>query len=535
MGHLVKVYISSGSHLIFWLTILLVETILKYLSSSIVDGSDSTADVLIHCCNGVLPTHRLVLASISTTLLSIFKQDNWDEPISLLLKDYTIEQVSEFFLSFFHQGISKKFSQLANMLGVKEGFNMKHEDLEKVSSLNGKAMQENNQEGSRDIVYPENIFKEEINDDNDPDYVNHDNLFEMKLDEEIYNGESDASPKENKRKKRKRKKHSEVNSDEAPVKYESEARKYFVDDEEDPKSCVCKLCSKTFTNKAISMRRHLMFIHPDVYKTLKKVANIDRVDYDKKYGQYYTVIEDNPGRVSCNLCNSAISKSNINRHIMQKHKIYKDGEAPKQVLCSYCGKVFRDNWHRIEHEELIHQKLKRHVCTFCGERFSYQKFLDEHLQQHCDEDNAHLFPFVCSICGRKFMQKSSLDSHKCEASYQCSECGLYFSQKNYLKLHEKTCYLFSHCRDAIRTLTCTKCNIKFSTYQRMKQHCLQSTTCTLLERKPFQCEVCKKFFTTEKRYTIHLRVHTGEKPYKCDLCLQKFKFQFRLTNHKCLQ
>ena len=63
--------------------------ILKYLRSLLEDGNDTNADVFIHCSNGVLPTHRLVLASISRMLLTVFKQDTWDEPIVIILPHFT--------------------------------------------------------------------------------------------------------------------------------------------------------------------------------------------------------------------------------------------------------------------------------------------------------------------------------------------------------------------------------------------------------------------------------------------------------------
>ena len=528
----------------------------------------STADVFIQCKNGVIPTHRLVLASISHMMLSIFKQDSWDEPITVLLNDYSVEQVDKYFMDFFKFGFkNNEYSPLATILGVKETLSsrkVKNEDVEKGQLTNGTGKHENQKENlSHSPSYLVDVKLKEENSESDCA----DEDFVPKFDEEYDQQDSDFSANETKevkekrpRKIKKEKKKKDIddpsekkkkkqyyiqrkkeldNTDEGGGStYVSEARQYFIEDEEDPKSAICKICSRSFSKNSSRMRKHLMFMHTDIYKTLKPVTSKNHVskrhDAKKKYGQYYTEIEDNPNRVRCTLCNGAFSSANINRHINQKHNIYKEGEAPKQVLCSFCGKVFRDNWHRMEHEALIHQKLKRHVCSFCGESFSYQKFLDEHLQKHIDETNADLFPFVCSICGRKFMKKNSLDSHDCEARFQCNECGIFFSQKHNLKTHEKTCYLFSHCREAIRNLTCTECNITFSNYQKMKQHCLQSTTCTLLGRKPFQCNDCKKFFTSEKRLTIHMRVHTGEKPYQCNICQQKFKFQFRLSNHKCL-
>ena len=69
--------------------------ILDYLNSSLLEGGNFNADVLIHCSNGVIPTHRLVLASISKMFLSIFKQNTWDELITVLIPNVTKEELTE--------------------------------------------------------------------------------------------------------------------------------------------------------------------------------------------------------------------------------------------------------------------------------------------------------------------------------------------------------------------------------------------------------------------------------------------------------
>ena len=68
--------------------------ILNFLRSSLLmDGADPSADVFIHCNNGIIPTHRLVLASMSKMLLSIFRPDTWDEQIVIMLPDFSTRDV----------------------------------------------------------------------------------------------------------------------------------------------------------------------------------------------------------------------------------------------------------------------------------------------------------------------------------------------------------------------------------------------------------------------------------------------------------
>ena len=518
-------------------------------------------------------------------LLSIFKQDTWDEPIAIMIADYTVEDIIDYFDDFYKNGFhSERFIPLKNILGIHEFSSMKHEDLEKITNDN---FIENNiikeKENTGEIREEENskLKDEEIDVD-----LNNDETYELMSD----NGDSDIEIEAVDIKKR-----SKVAKNEQKDQYytdvpdqahlvkcsfcntiitknniarhiermhnkkkrkernkTSEARQYFDNNESNSK-CICKLCTVEIVNKASRLVSHLRNKHTHVFNTLK-IRKMTVADQDpKKYSQYYSEIPHDPSKYYCTLCNSAITRDNIKRHIKNMHNKFEDGETPNNVLCSFCGKVFRDKWHRDLHEDAKHKKIYRHICSFCGKGFISKYNLNEHMSKHSNQihtsnadgngEKANLsqeFPYVCSKCGKQFMTNGGLNKHVCDGSegpYQCKEvgCNLRFYSSDLLKRHTKVCNLFSHCREAIQTLTCTKCNIKFSTYRSMKIHCLQSTTCTLLEKKRFQCNTCSKFFTTEKRLTIHLRVHTGEMPFQCNLCLKKFKFKHRLNNHKCLQ
>ena len=72
-------------------------------------------------------------------LLSIFKQDTWDEPIVLLLMDFSIQDILKYFEELFQSGSLKEMNlELEETLAINKEFIIKHEDLEKLPTNHAK-------------------------------------------------------------------------------------------------------------------------------------------------------------------------------------------------------------------------------------------------------------------------------------------------------------------------------------------------------------------------------------------------------------
>ena len=73
---------------------------------------------------------------------------------------------------------------------------------------------------------------------------------------------------------------------------------------------------------------------------------------------------------------------------------------------------------------------------------------------------------------------------------------------------------------------CEHCQKWFSQLWNLKKHVRTHT-----KEKPYQCEHCQKCFAAQSNLKRHIRIHTKEKPYQCEHCQKSFAQSKCLVNH----
>ena len=73
------------------------------------------------------------------------------------------------------------------------------------------------------------------------------------------------------------------------------------------------------------------------------------------------------------------------------------------------------------------------------------------------------------------------------------------------------------CEGTIKSFSCTRCEMHFTSLEKFTSHCETHKTAT-----KNKCHVCMKTFTLKSNLRRHLRRHRGERPVKCNVCDKSF-------------
>ncbi|XP_023954989.2 zinc finger protein 189 [Bicyclus anynana] len=145
----------------------------------------------------------------------------------------------------------------------------------------------------------------------------------------------------------------------------------------------------------------------------------------------------------------------------------------------------------------------------------------------------------CDICGLQFVDANILRMHKCLihniednshhtiTRYDCHLCSKNFKMRGSLMVHLRVAHYGFASNNNSET------NIDTENKDTNGNHLSDVKPADLDRRdgKQWQCDVCRKCFTTKYFLKKHKRLHTGETPYACTQCNKTFTFQQSYHKH----
>lgn len=309
----------------------------------------------------------------------------------------------------------------------------------------------------------------------------------------------------------------------------------------------CDLCGKRFVRKNF-LNAHLK-IHAGIKAKKPErreypCQTCDKILMTRSSLQMHTRIHTGEKPFPCIYCNKAFpTKPRLLNHI-RVHT----GEKPYN--CDVCNKAFAELG-TLRRHKIIHTGLKPYKCNQCDRAFADKSALNSHVRMHTGEKQ-----HACEVCGKMFWTGTNLrqhaKTHKKRTVFECGVCRKEILGKDNLTAHlgeheqeqrvasqaladtmmaaqqmmEKVTVVVQDAEEPDKPFQCDVCQKFFKTKKTLQKH---STTHD--EEKRFECEVCLKRFSRKSYLVTHATIHTGEKPYPCTECGKEFRDRSSMRRH----
>ena len=125
------------------------------------------------------------------------------------------------------------------------------------------------------------------------------------------------------------------------------------------------------------------------------------------------------------------SQKTLITHLKAVHNDFENG---LKFGCAVCGKRFL-KLSSLEDHQVRHESVRHFACMYCPKRCAIKQDLDRHLRSHSGEAS-----LVCQYCSREFVHRTTYINHVRrhigERPYHCRPCGKQFGTLNILKKHQ---------------------------------------------------------------------------------------------------
>ncbi|XP_057689282.1 zinc finger protein 79 [Corythoichthys intestinalis] len=152
---------------------------------------------------------------------------------------------------------------------------------------------------------------------------------------------------------------------------------------------------------------------------------------------------------------------------------------------------------------------------------------DDEDPDELDNEPTNSGDHVCSVCGLRlpsnFKLQDHMNLHTGARPYCCAECGKRFSQ-----IHNYRAHLRTHGQSKAERPHCRICLVSFASHESLEHHLLSKH----LEDKFYECDLCKRVFTTLKACEHHVELHRTMPELVCEKCGRHFTQARSLRRHQ---
>ncbi|XP_029360431.1 zinc finger and SCAN domain-containing protein 10 isoform X2 [Echeneis naucrates] len=135
--------------------------------------------------------------------------------------------------------------------------------------------------------------------------------------------------------------------------------------------------------------------------------------------------------------------------------------------------------------------------------------------------------YHCNLCSlqlpSKFKLQDHMNLHTGARPYCCAECGKRFCQIYNYRVHLRT-----HAQTKVDRLVCRICLVGFTSQEDLQDHLSK----THFEDEFYECDLCKRVFTSLKACESHVMLHKCMLDVVCEICGRNFSNPKSLARHR---